>query len=96
MGVKDGEHPITLYHRAGVPLVLSTDDAGILRTNLSQQFVIAASRYPELTYEDFRSFALNSIVYSFLPESVKESELDKLTRLLTVFETDIADSLRAE
>jgi adenosine deaminase/adenosine deaminase CECR1 len=69
-----------------VPFVLSTDDAGILRTNLTQQYVIAALRYPELKYEDFRKFALNSIKFSFLP-SAKKSELEKkLEEQLDVFE----------
>jgi len=93
LGVKDSEHPIMLYHRNNVPLVLSTDDAGILRTNLSQQFVIAALRYPGLTYEDFRNFALNSIRYSFLPEDIKERELNKLIEQLEVFEREIVQSL---
>ena len=78
-----------LYHKHKVPMVLSTDDAGILRTNLSQQFVMAALRYPELQYEDFKTFAFNSIKYSFLPEDVKENELHKLMEQLAVFEREM-------
>jgi len=92
LGVKDGEHPIMLYHKNNVPLVLSTDDAGVLRTNLSQQFVIAAVRYPELQYGDFKTFALNSIRYSFLPEDVKENELNKLMEQLDIFEREMVYS----
>ena len=90
LGVKDGEHPLLLYHAHGVPIVLSTDDAGILRTNLSQQFVIAALRYPELKYGDFKRFALDSIHYSFMPEEQKESELLKLNQSFTIFEESFA------
>ena len=93
LGVKDSEHPIMLYHRKNVPLVLSTDDAGILRTNLSQQFVIAALRYPELKYEDFKNFALNSIKYSFMPEDVKEIELNKFIEQTEIFEKEIVKNL---
>ncbi|MDR3333946.1 MAG: hypothetical protein LBT13_03520 [Treponema sp.] len=71
LGVKDGKHPLLLYYNQGVPIVLSTDDAGILRTNLTQQYVIAAMRYPELKYQDFKDFSYNSIKYSFLPDSKK-------------------------
>jgi hypothetical protein len=72
LGVKDGTHPLLFYYDHNVPIVLSTDDAGILRTNLTEQYVLAARRYPELTYRDFKQFAFNSITYSFLPETEKE------------------------
>jgi len=90
LGVKDGEHPLLLYHAHGVPIVLSTDDAGILRTNLSQQFVVAALRYPKLEYGDFKRFALDSIRYSFMPEEQKEAELLKLNQAFAIFEESFA------
>ncbi|MCL2261173.1 MAG: hypothetical protein FWC15_07460 [Fibromonadales bacterium] len=93
LGVKDSEHPIMLYRKSGVPIVLSTDDAGILRTNLTQQFVMAALRYPDLKYEDFRQFVLNSIDYSFMPSSEKTNMKQKLNDLLLDFEKRIASVL---
>ena len=90
LDVIDSEHPLMLYHRSGVPLVLATDDAGILRTNLTQQFVIAAMRYPDLTYGDFRTFVLNSISYSFLPDDIKAEEIEKLQQQLEFFEEEMA------
>ena len=35
--VTEEEHPIMLYKKQNVPFIISTDDAGILRTNLSHQ-----------------------------------------------------------
>jgi adenosine deaminase/adenosine deaminase CECR1 len=71
LGVKDGEHPLPLYYDYKVPIVLSTDDPGILRSDLSEQYVLAAQRYSKLRYPDFKNFAYNSIRYSFLPEDEK-------------------------
>jgi adenosine deaminase len=80
LGVKEGEHPFMLYYDHGVPIILSTDDAGILRSDLTDQYVLAAERYGELRYHDFKQFAHNSITYSFLPEAEKDrltADLDK-------------------
>ncbi|MDR2732504.1 MAG: hypothetical protein LBB36_04720, partial [Fibromonadaceae bacterium] len=65
LGVKDDEHPLPLYVKAGVPLVISTDDAGILRTNLAEQYVQIVRRYG-LEYSQIKQLARNSISYSFL------------------------------
>jgi adenosine deaminase/adenosine deaminase CECR1 len=35
LGIKEQAHPVTLYRKYGVPFVLSTDDAGVSRNNLS-------------------------------------------------------------
>jgi adenosine deaminase/adenosine deaminase CECR1 len=86
LGVKEGEHPLMLYYNNKVPVVLSTDDPGILRTNLTEQYVLAALRYPQLRYEDFKQIAFNSIIYSFMPEEEKERALDDLTRRFEDFE----------
>lgn len=93
LGVKGDTHPIMVYHENNVPIVLSTDDPGILRTNLTQQFVIAAMRYPELTYSDFKTFVLNSIEYSFMPEKDKETIKKRLQSLLNTFEGEMPDEM---
>jgi hypothetical protein len=86
LGIKESEHPLMLYHEKGVPIVLSTDDAGVLRTNLSEQYALAALRYPSLTYEDFKQFSFNSIAYAFLPDAEKQKITTELTRRFAEFE----------
>jgi adenosine deaminase len=66
LGVKGNDHPFQLYRRAGVPLTLNTDDEGILRTNLTMEFVKAVQRY-DLSYDDLLELIRNSLEYSFLP-----------------------------
>jgi adenosine deaminase len=89
LGVKGGEHPLMFYHDHGVPIVLSTDDPGILRSDLTDQYVLAAQRYGELGYPDFKQFAYNSIIYSFLPEAEKDSLIAGLDNRFRNFEREM-------
>ena len=67
LGIEGDEHPLPLYVESGVPVVLSTDDPGIMRTSLTEQFRWAAEQYPELGYADFRRFNRNVLEHGFLP-----------------------------
>ncbi|CAN7362043.1 adenosine deaminase [Phenylobacterium sp. LjRoot225] len=66
LGVKGAEHPLILYRRAGVPVVLSTDDEGILRTDLTNEYVRAAREHG-LGYLELKGMARASLEYAFLP-----------------------------
>jgi adenosine deaminase/adenosine deaminase CECR1 len=94
LGIKDGEHPLMFYHENGVPIILSTDDPGILRSNLTDQYVLAAERYSELGYRDFKQFALNSITCSFLPELEKENLIIDLNKRFLRFEQEMGIKTR--
>ena len=66
LGVKGGEHPINLYRRFGVPVTLSTDDQGILRTDLTHEYERAV-REQGLTYADLKKAARDSLEFGFMP-----------------------------
>ncbi len=66
LGVQGKEHPFPLYREAGVPVVLATDDPGIMRTSLTEQYRLASLDYSQLRYADLRTFNRNSLEYSFL------------------------------
>lgn len=85
LGVKGSEHPIMLYHNAGVPIIISTDDPGILRTSLTEQYVLATLRYG-FSYNEIKQFVYNSIEYAFLRKEDKKSLKDKLNNLFVEFE----------
>ena len=88
LGVKEDKHPILLYKKFGVPIVISTDDAGVLRTNLTEQYVLLAKRYKEISYSDIKSIVYNSIRYSFIEEeSVKQKLLTDLDKRFQKFES---------
>lgn len=87
LGVKDDAHPFMLYRQFGVPTVISTDDPGILRTNLTQQYTLIAKRYG-VGYYDIKQLVRNSIIFSFMPEEEKLSLLQELESKFTTFETE--------
>jgi adenosine deaminase len=59
-------YPLQTYLKYHVPLALSTDDEGISRANLTQQYVLAVNKF-NLDYPMLKTFARNSLAYSFLP-----------------------------
>jgi adenosine deaminase len=79
------------YLKAEVPICLSTDDAGILRTSLKDQYALAVEYIPEMDYFDLKEMAENSIKYSFLSEQEKSEQLKELEQRFLEFEEEIAD-----
>jgi adenosine deaminase len=66
LGVRGKTHPFPIYRKHGVPVALSTDDAGISRITLTHEFVRAVEEF-DLDYADLKELARNSLEYSFLP-----------------------------
>lgn len=89
--VKEGRHPFTLYKEFNVPIVISTDDAGILRTNMTEQYVLLAKRYPDVSYATIKQYVYNSINYSFIQDtSVKKQLLKDLDIRFKTFENQFS------
>lgn len=66
LGVRGDDHPFRAYRRAGVPLVISTDDEGVSRIDLTHELQRAALTYG-LGYADLVELARASLEHSFLP-----------------------------
>jgi adenosine deaminase len=66
LGVKGADHPLALYRKAGVPFVLSTDDEGVSRIDLTNEYLRAVTEQG-LTYADLKAAARASLEYAFLP-----------------------------
>ena len=67
LGVRGAEHPFPAYRAAGVPVVLSTDDAAVERIDLTNEYVRAARDYG-LSYAELKAIARAALVYSFLDD----------------------------
>ena len=86
--IKEGRHPFTLYKEFNVPIVISTDDAGILRTNMTEQYVLLAKRYSDVSYSTIKQYVYNSINYSFIQDAaVKKQLLKDLDNRFKAFES---------
>jgi adenosine deaminase len=68
LGINAPWHPLPVYRAAGVPVALSTDDEGVSRIDLTNEYTRAAMDF-NLSYLDLRASARASIEHSFLPGS---------------------------
>ncbi len=66
LNISGKKHQIKFYVEHNVPIVLSTDDEGILRTNLTHEYVEAVTQYG-LDYSAIKKINRNALTYSFLP-----------------------------
>jgi len=88
-GIQGENHPVTLYRKYGVPYVISTDDAGVTRHTLSQEYVLFASRYKP-GYAEMKKTSYNGIRYAFLPASDKARLTRQLDARFAAFEAEVA------
>jgi adenosine deaminase len=66
LGVRGPQHPFPVYRKYGVPVALSTDDEGVSRGHLTEEYQRAVLTYG-LSYADLQEMVRNSLEYSFLP-----------------------------
>ncbi len=66
LGVKGADHPLKLYRAAGVPVMLSTDDEGVSRSDMTNEYLRAVTEQG-LRYADLKGIARNGLQYAFLP-----------------------------
>jgi len=89
LGVEKNEHPYIIYSSYGVPLVISTDDSGVSRNNLSNEYVLLASRYKP-TYAQIKAYVDNSITYSFMDKKDKDITKKLVAKKFLEFEHKMA------
>ncbi|HEU4416669.1 MAG TPA: adenosine deaminase, partial [Candidatus Angelobacter sp.] len=65
LNVTGDHHPLPMYLKYGVPVALATDDPGVSRGDITQEYQRAAETY-HLNYRELKRFARNSLEYSFL------------------------------
>ena len=66
LNVSGNHHPLPVYLKYGVPVALATDDEGVSRGDITQEYQRAAETY-NFSYLQLKQFARNSLEYSFLP-----------------------------
>ncbi|MFF2329189.1 MULTISPECIES: adenosine deaminase [unclassified Streptomyces] len=64
LGISGAAHPFNAYRRYGVPIVLSTDDPGVSRIDISHEYQYAAKTYG-LRYTELKDLARASLEYAF-------------------------------
>ena len=65
LGISGARHPLATYLEYGVPVALATDDEGVARSEISNEFLKAAEDQ-ELGYLQLKTLARNSLQYAFI------------------------------
>lgn len=86
LGVRGKQHPLPIYLKYGVPVALATDDLGISRSDMTQEYLKAVEDH-DVGYTQLKSMARASLEHAFIagkslwrdakrPVAVRECERD--------------------
>jgi adenosine deaminase len=79
LGIRGNDHPFPIYRQFQVPIALSTDDEGVSRIDLTNEYVRAVLTY-NLKYRDLKQMVRTSLEHSFLPGKSLWHEPDSFAR----------------
>jgi len=85
LGVAGRRHPLRFYLRHHVPVALATDDEGVSRTDLTEQYEQAVLDHG-LGYRALKRIAVDSLRHAFADRATKERLLRRQRQLFTRFE----------
>lgn len=88
LNIAGAAHPLNYYLKHQVPVVFSTDDEGVLRTDLSSQYVEAALVH-KLDYAAIKQINRNALTYAFIEG---KSLWDDAAKALPVTACTVLDS----
>lgn len=66
LGVSGDRHPLPIYMKYGVPVVLATDDQGVSRSDMTHEYLRAVEAYG-LSYAELKRMARESLEHGFIP-----------------------------
>lgn len=66
LGIEGNRHPLAEYMRAGVPVALATDDEGVSRSDMTQEYLRGVLDQG-LSYTQLKKMARTSLEHAFLP-----------------------------
>jgi len=94
LGVEKQAHPVTVYLRHRVPIVIATDDEGVSRSNISAEYLLFVSRYKP-SYRELKEVVYNSLRYAFLSPEDKKLQIKQLDARFAIFEASVAKLAKA-
>jgi adenosine deaminase len=85
LGIEGRDHPLKLYLRHGVPIALSTDDEGVLRSEMTMEY-LRAVRDHDLDYATLKRIARASLEHAFVDDETRRRLLHDHDRAVRAFE----------
>ena len=85
LGIDGRRHSFPVYRRFGVPIALCTDDEGVSRTDISEQYGMATREY-DLSYGALKGISRDSLRHGFLQDDAKAAAMAELNADFKAFE----------
>jgi adenosine deaminase len=85
LGLTGSRHPFRQYLKAGVPVAIATDDEGVSRSDITNEYQQAVEQHG-LTYAEVKKISLDSLTYGFLEGQQKAAAMTKLKQVFAEFE----------
>jgi len=79
LGVSGENHPLPVYRQFAVPVALSTDDEGVSRIDLTNEYVRAVESYG-FSYADLKKMVRTGMEHAFLPGESLWAEKDSFSK----------------
>jgi adenosine deaminase len=83
--IEGRRHSFPVYRRFGVPVALCTDDEGVSRTDLTEQYLFATREYG-LSYGELKDISKDSLRHGFLQPDAKEAAMKTMNADFRAFE----------
>ncbi|WPD20879.1 MAG: hypothetical protein SD837_11785 [Candidatus Electrothrix scaldis] len=93
LGKTGHSHPLNTYLAQDVPAALATDDEGILRIDITDEFVRAIT-HQKLGYPELKQMTRASMEHSFLPGASLWQEESRYEKISNACAQDVAGSTR--
>lgn len=77
-------HPFPEYLRTDIPVALTTDDRGMWDSTLTDEYYVAVKEF-NLSWQELIGLARQSLKHSFLPDNVKQAELNTYEQKIKKF-----------
>ncbi len=87
LGVSGKQHPLPIYQMFRVPVALSTDDEGVSRIDLTNEYVRAVETYG-YKYSDLKKMARTGLEHAFLPGKSLWETPDVFTTTVSICRKD--------
>ena len=89
--LKPDMHPVSLFSKYNIPVVICSDDEGIISTNITEQFVTLTYTH-DFTYKEIKKMCFDSIRYANIKDlEIKKKLFAKLLHDFEVFENSVDD-----
>lgn len=85
LGVRGAQHPFETYRFFDVPLVITSDDPGISRSDLTHEYELAVESFG-LDYESLKALSRNGLTHAFLDDATRSRLMADLKARFITFE----------